>query len=170
MKPHQVSFVFSLTALILYIPANYLPFMTIEMYGRRNSSTIWDGIVSLHQTGSTFVAFVVLAASLIIPFIKIVLLLYLAWCARVEHFNKAQKKMYHILEVIGRWSMLDIFLVAILVGLLKLGKWADVKAEPGALLFCLVVIFTLISSDALGRLKEKLHVPENDLNHSGEII
>lgn len=142
----KASLAFSLTALIFYIPANVMPFMTIELYGRRSSSTIWSGIVTLADDGAWFIAIVVFLASLFIPLLKLLILFYLSLTAQSESNHETKRKLYDFVEVIGRWSMLDIFLLAVLVSLVKLGSWAQVKPEPGAIMFALVVIFTMIAS------------------------
>lgn len=137
---------FSLTALLLYIPANIFPFMTVELYGRRNTSTIWSGIVSLADDGAWFIAIVVFLASLLIPFLKLLILFYLSLTAHSPEHSLLKKRLYDFVEVIGRWSMLDIFLLAILVSLVKLGSWTTVEPELGSILFTLVVIFTMLAS------------------------
>lgn len=142
----KISTALSLTALIFYIPANILPFMTIEMYGRKNSSTIWEGIVTLADDGAWFIALVVFLASLLIPLLKLLILFYLSFTANNTEHRESKKKLYDFVEVIGRWSMLDIFLLAVLVALVKLGNWAQVRPEAGAVMFALVVIFTMMSS------------------------
>ncbi len=137
--------VFSMTALILYIPANLFPFMTIELYGSRNSSTIWGGIVSLAESGSLAIAIIVFLASMLIPFVKLVILFYLTSFTRQKN-PKFNTKLYHMVESIGRWSMLDIFLLAVLVAIMKLGPWTAVEPGIGSLLFAIVVIFTMLAS------------------------
>lgn len=140
------SLAFTLTALIFYIPANIYPFMTIELYGSRNSSTIWDGIISLVDAGSWPIALIVLLASIVIPFLKIMILFYLGLTASTHKHAKFKTRLYKAVEVLGRWSMLDIFLLAVLVAIMKLGPWTTVRPEPGALWFVLVVIFTIFAS------------------------
>ncbi|HMN69892.1 MAG TPA: paraquat-inducible protein A, partial [Bdellovibrionales bacterium] len=140
------SLAFALTALILYVPANLFPFMTIELYGSRNSSTIWQGILTLVEKGSFFIAIVVFLASILIPAVKLVILFYLGATAGNGKHARSKTYMYHAVEAIGRWSMLDIFLLAVLVAIMKLGPWTTVRPEPGALMFLLVVIFTMLSS------------------------
>jgi paraquat-inducible protein A len=137
---------FALTALIFYFPANIFPFMTIELYGNRNSTTVWGGIVDLARGGSWTIAIIILLASMVIPFCKLIILFYLGLTAKNNKNKKLKLLLYKIVEAIGRWSMLDIFLLAILVAVMKLGKLAQVKPEPGAVLFAMVVIFTMLSS------------------------
>lgn len=145
-KSARLTIAFSLTALIFYVPANIFPFMTIEMYGRRNSSTIWQGVVSLVEGGSLLIAFVIFVASILVPALKLLILFYLSMVAKKGQHARFNTKLYHFVEVIGRWSMLDIFLLAVLVAILKLGKWTSVQAELGSLMFLFVVIFTMLAS------------------------
>jgi paraquat-inducible protein A len=146
-KSASWSLAFSMTALILYIPANIYPFMTIEMYGNRNSSTIWGGILSLNESGSWPIALIVFLASMLIPFFKLIILFYLGLTASNQARPQFKAKLYRIVEVIGRWSMLDIFLLAVLVAIMKLGPWTNVRPEIGSLMFALVVIFTMLASE-----------------------
>ncbi len=145
-KSAEATLIFSLTALICYFPANFFPFMTMELYGSRKSATIWSGIKSLNESGSTFIAIIVLLASIVFPLIKLIALFYLSATARNNANQRFKTKLYHIVEGIGRWSMLDIFLLAIMVAIIKFGHWTSVEPEIGAVLFALVVIFTLIAS------------------------
>jgi paraquat-inducible protein A len=142
----RLTFFFSLTALIFYLPANIFPFMTIEMYGRRNSSTIWSGVVSLMEQRAYFVAIVVFLASILIPIMKLLILFYLSLTGANGAHPQFKMRLYRFVEAIGRWSMLDIFLLAILVALVKLGHWTTVTPEKGAALFLFVVIFTMMAS------------------------
>lgn len=137
---------FTLTALIFFIPANTLPFMTIELYGSRNSATIWSGVVTLTESGSWFIAAVVFLASIVVPIIKLLSLFILCLPSSKQKYSLAKTQLYLALELIGRWSMLDIFLLAVLVAIMKLGPWSRVEPEAGSWMFALVVIFTLLAS------------------------
>jgi len=144
----QATVAYSVTALIFFIPANLLPFMTIEFHGRRNSSTIWQGVQDLVSSGSWPIAAVVFLASIVIPCLKLIILFYLAATANHENNKNLKSKLFQFVEAIGRWSMLDIFLLAVLVAIMKLGSWAQVQPELGSLLFLLVVIFTMLASNS----------------------
>lgn len=148
LKPKSVihTLVYSLTALILYFPANIFPFMTIELYGSRNSSTIWGGVISLQESGSWLIALVVFLASILIPFLKLISLFLLALATRINMNPRLLTRLYRIVEALGRWSMLDIFLLAVLVAIMKLGPWTVVRPEIGSLLFVFVVLFTMLAS------------------------
>lgn len=145
-KSSLVCLVFSLTAMVLYLPANIFPFMTIELYGRRNSTTIWDGIVQLMDQRSYAIALVVFLASILIPVLKLTILFYLSLTSRNGVRTKFKMGLYHFVEAIGRWSMLDIFLLAVMVAAIKFGKFTTVEPGPGAALFLMVVISTMIAS------------------------
>jgi paraquat-inducible protein A len=147
-KSAELTLAYSLTALILYLPANIFPFMTIELYGNRNSSTIWSGIVSLFDSGSWAIGLVVFIASMIIPCLKLITLFYLALFAKQSAHPRLLTRLYRLIEAIGRWSMLDIFLLAVLVAIMKLGPWTSVKPELGSLLFVFVVVFTMLASSS----------------------
>ncbi len=142
----SLTLAYTLTALFFYFPANFFPFMTMELYGSRNSSTIWSGILSLIDSGAWAVAIVVLLTSIIIPLLKIAALLYLVIMAPQPKYAYAKTQLYRAVEILGRWSMLDIFLLAVLVAIMKLGPWTSVQPELGSLLFTLVVIFTMLAS------------------------
>jgi paraquat-inducible protein A len=145
-KSAELTLVYSLTALIFMVPANILPFMTIELYGNVHSSTIWGGILSLAEAGSIPIALIVFLASMVIPVVKLVILFYLSLTAKNHKNPRFKTRLYHIVEAIGRWSMLDIFLLAVLVAIMKLGAWTRVEPELGSLLFAFVVLFTMLAS------------------------
>ncbi len=137
---------YSLTALILYVPANLLPFMTFEMHGNRNDATIWSGIVTLFKDGSLFLAAIVFLASMVIPLLKLAILFYLSLSPNSNSNRKAKTNLLRFVEVIGPWSMLDIFLVAVFVAVVKLDSMANVSAGLGSAIFLFVVIFSMLAS------------------------
>jgi paraquat-inducible protein A len=147
-KPSSTALTLSLsfTALILYVPANIYPFMTIEMYGRRNTATVWGGIVSLADRGSWAIAVIIFLASILIPLLKLLILFYLSFSAHNGQNTKLKLQLYKFVEAIGRWSMLDIFLLAVLVAIFKLGRMAHAEPGFGSLMFLAVVICTMFAS------------------------
>jgi paraquat-inducible protein A len=145
-KSRSMTLAFALTALIFYFPANMMPFMTMELYGQKTSSTIWQGVVQLHQHGDTLIAVVIFLASLLIPLLKLLVLFFICATSRIQKLARLNTHMYRAIELIGRWSMLDIFLLAVLVAIMKLGPMTRVVPEPGALMFLFVVIFTMLAS------------------------
>jgi len=145
-KDSTKALIFTLTAVIFYIPANLLPFMSLEFYGNINKATIWTGIMDLAESGSWLIALVVFLASILVPFMKLVIMLYLTLTSHNGKNPRFKTRLYGFIEAIGRWSMIDIFLLTILVAIMKIASWTSVHAEPGALMFLLVVIFTMLAS------------------------
>lgn len=120
--------------------------MTMELYGSRNSATIWSGVVTLTENGSWLIAAVVFFASMVVPVIKLLALFFLCLYPSNRKYALVKTQMYLAVEAIGRWSMLDIYLLAVLVAIMKLGPWTRVEPEVGSWMFALVVIFTLLAS------------------------
>jgi paraquat-inducible protein A len=113
--------------------------------GHRSESTILGGVVELWESGTQGIAVLVLFCSILIPLLKILGLLYL--CASYQiHSPKRYSAMLRFITLIGRWSMLDVFLVAILVALVKLGTFASIQPELGIVAFAGVVVLTMIAS------------------------
>lgn len=137
---------FALTALVLYVPANIFPFMTFEMYGQKNEANIWEGIVTLSHGNSWPLAVIVFIASMLVPFIKLTALFYLSLFGRNGKNQKFKTKLFRFVEIIGPWSMLDVFLLAVLVAIIKFGSMASVTPGLGSIMFLLVVIFTMLAS------------------------
>ena len=139
---------FSLAALAFYIPANIYPILRMNFYGAYSESTVWDGCVSLARDGEWLVAAVVFSASIMVPLIKLLGLFYLVVAAKFgwESGRRERTLIYRMIDAIGPWAMLDVFLVAVLVALVKLEKLATVLPGPGLAAFTAVVVFTLLAS------------------------
>ncbi|AXR05978.1 paraquat-inducible protein A [Salinimonas sediminis] len=137
-----------LVAALLYIPANVLPIMHTELFGRSEPSTIVGGAISLWQSGSYPVAIVILIASVAVPVAKIAILAWLNFTVqhRFSQRRQTRVKFYRFTEAIGRWSMIDVFVVAILVGLIQLGNTISIYPGPAALAFCAVVFVTMVAA------------------------
>jgi len=132
---------------VLYPLAIGLPILRIEQLGHVHASNIWQGIVELFAEGELLVGLVVLVCSLVIPALKLLAMLVLAFPSTVlgpEH----RALTYRLVEWIGRWGMVDVLLVAVLVALVKLGSWAEVQPGPGLMAFTAVVVLSLLSTAA----------------------
>ena len=141
----QRTIALSLAALVLFIPANILPILSMTKFGHETKSTIWQGVVDLWESGTPSIAVIVLLCSIVIPLTKIVGLLYVCSTWR-RNPAKRNSAVVRFIEVIGRWSMLDVFLVAILVALVKLGSFATVAPQLGLVAFAGVVVLTMAAS------------------------
>lgn len=140
-----------LAAALLYVPANTLPIMaTASTIAGRESHTILGGIVELWHTGSWDLALVVFIASIAVPILKIAALTLLTFTAsRKSRWRQAERaKLYRVLETVGHWSMLDVFVVVLLVGMVRFGAFASVEPAPGLLAFGGVVVLTMLASAA----------------------
>jgi paraquat-inducible protein A len=137
-----------LAAALLYIPANLLPIMNFQKLGSGDDQTILSGVVHLAEGGFWGLATVVFVASVVVPVLKFIGLGFLVATVRFGWASSrlAATRVHHIVEVVGRWSMIDVFTIALLVALVQLGLLASVEAGPGALYFALVVVLTMLAS------------------------
>ncbi|HHD83994.1 MAG TPA: paraquat-inducible membrane protein A, partial [Campylobacteraceae bacterium] len=135
------------TAMILYIPANMYPILITMQFGRQQENTIIGGVISLWEHGSYPIALIILFASVFVPIVKFIMLLYLLISVRKRTgASKVDKhKLFYITEIIGPWSMIDVFVVAILATLVQ---YTYVRIIPGvaATAFALMVIFTMLAA------------------------
>ena len=131
-----------------FVPAMTLPMLETRMLLRRSDDTILEGVVKLVEHGSYLVAAVVFLASVAIPLAKLATIALLAASVRGGgHLSAGRKhQLLEIVEFIGRWSMVDIFVVAILTALVNFSFIATVKPGPAAFAFALSVIFTMLSA------------------------
>jgi paraquat-inducible protein A len=139
---------FSLAALILYLPANVFPILHMEIYGASTDNTVWQGAKRLFEDGQWVVAVIVFLASIFIPLLKLLGLFFLATTARIHwpRLRRLRTRLYQFIEGIGRWAMLDVFVLAVLVSLVKLQQLATIIAGPGLVAFSGVVVCTLLAS------------------------
>jgi paraquat-inducible protein A len=137
-----------LASAIVYIPANVLPVMHTEGLFESRDHTILGGVVELWQAGSWDLAIIVFVASIVVPLLKMLALGLLAITARMRsRWGQPQRaRLYRLLETVGHWSMLDIFVVALLVALVQFGNLGEVRPEPGIVAFGAVVVLTMLAS------------------------
>ncbi|MFB2683714.1 PqiA/YebS family transporter subunit [Shewanella mangrovisoli] len=147
----QAAWAFLLAATVFYIPANFYPIMYTTSVGQTEASTIISGVVLLWHLGSYPVASIIFFASIVIPTAKIASLAYLFRQAGKAHSSDQaikNQQLYRVTEFIGRWSMIDIFVVALLTALVQLDELMAIKPGPAALSFAMVVILTMLSAIA----------------------
>ncbi len=139
-----------IATLILYIPANIIPIMSVTQFGQTQSDTILTGVIYLAKNGQWPLAGLIFFASIIVPLFKLLLLvILLVTVQRKSAWRMIERtRMYRLTELIGRWSMVDIYVVTILVGLVKFGSLASIEAEAGAIFFGAVVVLTILSANA----------------------
>jgi paraquat-inducible protein A len=151
-KPNslQRSFAFLLAAAILYVPANVLPILRTTSVAHSGDDTIFTGILELWSGGSWPLAILVFVASILVPSLKFLVLGFLIWTThRGWRWGLHDRSvLYRLIEFIGRWSMLDIFVVTLMVTLVQLRGIATIHAGPGALAFAAVVVLMMYSAQA----------------------
>jgi len=149
-KPNslQRTWAFLLAAVMFYFPANLLPIMTVDGLGGPKSDTILSGVGTFWEMKAYPVAIVIFTASVLIPILKVIALVTLCLAARGRTSASPQKlaRLYRLTELLGRWSMVDVFVVAILVCLVQLGALMSVTPGPAAVSFAAVVILTMFSA------------------------
>ncbi len=149
-KPASIQRTWALiiAALVLYVPANLLPIMRMDYMGNTEADTIFSGVQSLFASGMWIVGLLIFAASITIPLMKLIGLAFLLisiqgrWAWRLRD----RTRLYRAIDLIGRWSMLDVFLLSILVALVKLGNIATIVPGYGAYCFAAVVVLTMFAA------------------------
>ena len=137
-----------IAAIILYIPANTLPIMTVVMWGDGQPDTIMSGVFHLMDGGMWPLALLIFVASIFIPVLKLIILTGLMLSVYFKSHWKPRDRtiLYRITEFVGRWSMVDIFVIGILVSLVQFGNTASVNPGIGSLSFAAVVILTMFAA------------------------
>jgi paraquat-inducible protein A len=149
-RPHSLQRTWALlaAACIMYIPANVYPIMTATTLGKSQSSTIIGGVAELWATGSWPIATIIFIASILVPIAKLAILAWL--CLMINDTeqlsNSTRTWLYRLTEFIGRWSMVDVFVVALLVALIRADALMSVTPGPAALAFCAVVVLTMLAA------------------------
>lgn len=139
---------FLVACYLLYIPANMLPIMDTSSLFEAQRDTIMSGVIYLWNTGSWATAAVVFVASIVQPIFKLAVLTYVAYSVGKGRVGNPlrQAHLFRFVHVIGRWSMLDIYVVALLVALLQSPTLAEIEAGPAAVAYGALVLFTMLAS------------------------
>jgi paraquat-inducible protein A len=138
----------SLAALLLYVPANVLPILQLNIYGALTENTVLDGVIKFYKQQDYAIALVVLLASIIVPLLKLIGLLFVVSTTAFKSTRLLRLRtwVYQLIDAVGKWAMLDVFVVSIWVAAVKLGDLANVSAGRGLLPFGCVVVLTLLAS------------------------
>lgn len=146
----QAVWAWLVAGMVVYVPANLYPMLRTSTMGRAQDSTILGGAVELAQAGAWGVAFIVFFASIVIPVGKFVVIGYLALAVhnRWPMKGRVRLHLYEVVEFIGRWSMIDVFVVAILAALVQFNLAASIAPGIAAVSFALSVAFTMLAAQA----------------------
>lgn len=131
-------------------PAYLLPVMSVERLGHAHADTIFSGVWKLWHQGMWGLALIVFTASLLVPVLKLTGLAFLLAATRWPGLAPVARleRLHAVLHLVGRWSMLDIFLIAFLCGIVRFGGLASIEARPGAVAFACVVVLTMLATAA----------------------
>jgi len=141
-----LAFIFAFCGLLFYIPANIYPIIETNKYFINYTNTIVDGIFLLWEDGDYPIAIIVFLASVLIPVLKFIILFYLLFSIKIKNCNfyKLKYNLYLFIKITGHWSLLDVFVVVIISGLIQSNS-IFVMPREGALYFLIMVIFTILS-------------------------
>ncbi|MGU3522261.1 membrane integrity-associated transporter subunit PqiA [Enterobacteriaceae bacterium C23F] len=149
-RKHSLQWTLALlmTSIILYLPANIMPIMITDLLGEKLPSTIIAGVVLLWSEGSYPVAMVIFIASIMVPTLKMIAIGWLCWNANGNgsRDNERMHLLYEVVEFVGRWSMIDVFVIAVLSALVRMGGLMNIYPAMGAVMFALVVVMTMFSA------------------------
>jgi len=139
-----------IAASIMMVPAQMLPITITSAVGQTQADTILSGVIYFMHTGMWPIALVIFVASVFVPFAKLLILslLMLSVQFRWRWRPRDRTRLYRVTELVGRWSMVDVYVVTILVALVKLGAVASIDAGPGATYFAAVVILTMFAAES----------------------
>jgi paraquat-inducible protein A len=139
-----------ITSFLFYIPANMLPITRTISFGKPEDGTVLDGVLFMWHHGAYPVAIVIFVASIFVPMAKMLAISWLCWTASQgkQAGRRGRATIYRITEFVGRWSMVDVFVVAILVALIHLGSLLTILPGAAALTFAMMVILTMIAAHA----------------------
>jgi paraquat-inducible protein A len=144
----QTTWALVIASILFYIPANLLPMMHVHTFAGTQSDTIMSGVIYFMETGSYLIGSVIFIASIFVPVVKILILVYLllsvqrGWAGKTHE----RKRLYQLTEIVGRWSMVDVYVVSIMIALVHFGGLTEIKAGAGAVFFLLVVVVTMFAA------------------------
>ncbi len=142
----QRTWALTIASMLLYFPANLLPVLRLESFAGDQQNTIMGGVIQFWHEADYPVAIIIFVASVVIPVLKIISIISLCLAARTGNRPRTMTRLYRVTEFVGRWSMVDVFVVAILVAVVQLGSTISIHPGPGALSFAAVVVLTMFAA------------------------
>ncbi|RIZ53858.1 paraquat-inducible protein A [Vibrio sp. PID23_8] len=152
-KPHSIqkTWAYLITAGIAIFPANLIPISILITNGQRLEDTIFSGVAALIKNGMYGIAFIIFVASIVVPVVKILGLAYILLCIKFKRsvFKRQRMMVYFAIKWIGKWSVMDLFVISIMMTLVDRGQILDFTPGYGAVAFGLVVVFTMLAADSI---------------------
>ncbi len=153
-----------IAAVIFFIPANVLPISYATSFAGKHGDTIMSGVIYFIHSGSWSIAAVIFIASILVPVIKMMILIFLLVSVQMKWQWRPmdRTRLYRIIEAVGRWSMVDIFVITIMAALIQLGGLAKFTAGPAAIYFSAVVVLTILAAESFDPRLIWDHVEDDD--------
>lgn len=162
----QATLALVITAILFYIPANVFPVMTTTLLGNTTESTIIGGVIVFFEHGSYFIASVIFIASVVIPLAKMVAIIWICHViSNKEKYNHHDvMRLYRMTEFVGKWSMIDVYVVALLVALVQIEGLISIQPGAAANAFATVVVLTMLAAKKLDMrlIWDKLDLPDSE--------
>ena len=146
----QLTTIYLICAIIFLIPANLIPIMTVTNLSAPENGTIIEGIIRFFNAGNEIIAIIILFASIVVPILKITSLIYMLLIIKYKqtHLIYNATKLYRVLEFIGKYSMIDIFVIVLLVSAIHFEGLSVIDVAPAAFAFAMAVIFTILATNS----------------------
>ncbi len=149
--PHSIMLTwgYALAAVLFLIPANLFPMMVVTALGNDEGSTIMEGVIYFFKHGEAAIGAIIFIASVAVPIFKLAVLFFLLAIVHLKRHDKALlgTKLFHAIHFIGKWSMLDIFVVALMVSIVQFQSLASIHTGGAAIAFASAVVFTIIATE-----------------------
>jgi paraquat-inducible protein A len=144
LRHNGLAAVLAVLALIVLIAGMVMPFIVMTKLGTTREYSLVGGILELFHSGNTFIGVVLLTFSVIFPIVKLIMLLA-ATSSLVGISDQTRRRLHKIAVVTGKYSLLDLLVVAVMIVLVKFGEFAEVRARPGTVLFCIAVLMSIVA-------------------------
>jgi paraquat-inducible protein A len=139
---------FALAGLIVYGPANLLPLVVVDYHGMVRTATLWKSVRVLFEEGQWLIGCLVFTTSILTPALKLVSLFLLSWLAGSGRWRGTRLRAYQVMHVVNPWNMLEVFMGALIISIVKFGHAASVWPGAGAWFFCALVALTIMASES----------------------
>jgi paraquat-inducible protein A len=144
LRHNGLAAVLAVLALVVLIAGMVMPFIVMTKLGRTREYSLVGGILELFHSGNTFIGVILLTFSVVFPIVKLIMLLA-ATSSLVNLSDRARRRLHKIAVVTGKYSLLDLLVVAVMIVLVKFGEFAEVRARPGTVLFCIAVLMSIVA-------------------------
>lgn len=136
----------SITGLLLFYPACFLPVLTLEIFGQSGHCTMIKGVLQMFSSGFWWMSFLVLFCSVIVPFTALLLLMIITFLVKIGQYSPTLRKTLKLYQMLHEWAMLDVYLIGILIAFIKMNDFGDISTGPGLLCFIGLLFMVIMAS------------------------